>query len=148
MDALPGIVDGARKRSQAGSGPMFSSLPMLEATTSRDQCMSAVTSIVHHGVKGSSAVGTAQQILELKTPIRPVRRDRVHVEWKLWFWPQLSQTILALVSRRASYYASKITSIQSINPLVRSTNEKVPQRVGYLLYTYLLWLGLLQPFKT
>ena len=52
MHALPGIVDGARKTSQigrwvegdsveGGSG-RFSLLPMLEATSSRDQRMSAV----------------------------------------------------------------------------------------------------------
>ena len=75
MDALPGIVDGARKTSQSGSWVIcaralgrsrrFPLLPMLEATTStasRDQCINAVTSIAHHGVTGSSAVGTAQQL--------------------------------------------------------------------------------------
>ena len=70
MHALPGIVDGAIKRSQVGRWVQggargrsrgFSSLPMLEATSSRDQRMSAVTSVVHYGVSGSSAVGTAQQ---------------------------------------------------------------------------------------
>ena len=72
MDALPEIVDGARKISQGGSSLIcvcavgrsrrFSSLPMLEATISRNQCMSAVTSAVHHSGRGSSAVGAAQQI--------------------------------------------------------------------------------------
>ena len=50
MHALPGIVDGARKTSQVGKwvqggapgkSGRFSSLPMLEATSSRDQRMSA-----------------------------------------------------------------------------------------------------------
>ena len=56
VHALPGIVDGARKSSQGGSWGCGrdSSLPVLEATTSRDQHMSAVTSVVY------SAVGTAQ----------------------------------------------------------------------------------------
>ena len=41
MHALPGIVDGARKTLQVekGRSGRFSSLPMLEATTSRDQCI-------------------------------------------------------------------------------------------------------------
>ena len=48
MHALPGIVDGARKTSQfgrwvrvaaRGSRRRFSSLPMLEATSRRDQCI-------------------------------------------------------------------------------------------------------------
>ena len=51
MDALPGIVDGARKISQSGRwlrdgawerSCRFASLPMLEATTSRNQCITAV----------------------------------------------------------------------------------------------------------
>ena len=48
MHALPGIVDGARKTSQGGSWIWVgASLPMFEATTSREQqCMSAVTSTV------------------------------------------------------------------------------------------------------
>ena len=38
MHALPGIVDGARKSSQGGSWIWVgASLPMLEATTSREQ---------------------------------------------------------------------------------------------------------------
>ena len=48
MNSLPGIVDGARKTSQVGrlvrgAAPgrrrRISSLPMLEATSSRDQCI-------------------------------------------------------------------------------------------------------------
>ena len=50
VHALPGIVDGARKTSQVSSWVFvgkrarrrtgrFSSLPMIEATTTRDQCM-------------------------------------------------------------------------------------------------------------
>ena len=44
MHALPGIVDGARKTSQGGTevkggSGRFSSLHMLEATSSRDQRM-------------------------------------------------------------------------------------------------------------
>ena len=64
MHALPGIVDGARKKSQGGRWIWVgASLPMLEATTSRDQCMSDVTySIAHHGVRASSTIGTAQRI--------------------------------------------------------------------------------------
>ena len=78
MHALPGIVDGARKTSQGGkwgrdgarvTGRRLSSLPMLEATISRNQCMSAVTSVVHHSGRGSSAVSTAQQISE-RNPVR------------------------------------------------------------------------------
>ena len=70
MHALPGIVDGARKNSQGGSWIWVgTSLPMLEATTSRDQCMSAV-SIVHHGVRASSAVDRAQRISRFN-PRRP-----------------------------------------------------------------------------
>ena len=51
MDALPGIVDGARKISQSGRwilvgalerNLVFSLLLMLETTLSRDQCMSAL----------------------------------------------------------------------------------------------------------
>ena len=51
MDALPGIVDGARKISQGGRWILvgargrnrrFSLLPMLETTTSRDQCIGAL----------------------------------------------------------------------------------------------------------
>ena len=51
MDELPEIVDGARKISQGGRwilvgargrSPRLSVLPMLEATLSRDQCMSAL----------------------------------------------------------------------------------------------------------
>ena len=51
MDALPEIVDGARKVSQGGKWVLavaqgrinrFTSLPMLEATISRDQCMSVL----------------------------------------------------------------------------------------------------------
>ena len=73
MHALPGIVDGARKSSQGGrwiwvdargggTTCRYSSFAMVEATTSREQCMSAVTSIVHYGARVSSAVGTAQRI--------------------------------------------------------------------------------------
>ena len=70
MHALPGIVDGARNTSQVGTrvedgarerSGRFSSFPMLEATSSRDQRMSAGTSAMHHGVSGSSAVATTQQ---------------------------------------------------------------------------------------
>ena len=75
MHALPEIVDGARKSSQGGSwiwvgargGGRYSSLPMLEATTSRDQCMIAVTSMVHHAARVSSAVGTTQRISGFNT---------------------------------------------------------------------------------
>ena len=49
MDALPEIVDGARKISQGGRlvgapgrNSRFSSLPMIEVITSRNQCMSAL----------------------------------------------------------------------------------------------------------
>ena len=57
MHALPGIVDGARKTSQVGwwvrggargRSCRFSSSPMLEATSSRNQCMNAAPSVVHH----------------------------------------------------------------------------------------------------
>ena len=49
MHTLPGIVDGARKTSQVGTevkggSGRFSSLHMPEATNSRDQRMSVVTS--------------------------------------------------------------------------------------------------------
>ena len=57
MHALPGIVDGARKTSQVGSwvrdrargrGCRFSSLPMLETTTtSRDQCIIECCNLCH-----------------------------------------------------------------------------------------------------
>ena len=70
MHSLPGIVDGARKTSQAGrwvragargGSRRYSSLPMLEATTSRDQGITCsatcITNAVHHGVRGSIAVG-------------------------------------------------------------------------------------------
>ena len=79
MHSLPGIVDGATKTSQVGSWVRagawersrgFSSLPMLEATTSRDQCISVAASVVHHDVTGGSAVGTAKQISGFH-PIRP-----------------------------------------------------------------------------
>ena len=55
--ALPGIVDGARKRSHVGrwvrSGGRerscrFSSSPMLEATSSRNQRINVAPSIVYH----------------------------------------------------------------------------------------------------
>ena len=64
MDALPGIVDGARKTSQGGKSVRgrLSSLP--EAATSRNQCMSAVTSVVHHSGRGRK-VSRAQPISEL-----------------------------------------------------------------------------------
>ena len=56
MHALPGIVDGARKTSQVGTGvegasdrfPGFSSMPMLEATSSRDQRMNLHLSELKH----------------------------------------------------------------------------------------------------
>ena len=78
MHALPGIVDGARKTWQfgrrvrgdaRGRSCRLSSLPMLEATISRNQGMSAVTPVVHHSGRGSSAVSTSQQISE-RSPIR------------------------------------------------------------------------------
>ena len=48
MHVLPGIVDGARKKLQGGSWIWVgaSLANVLEATTSREQCMSAVTSAV------------------------------------------------------------------------------------------------------
>ena len=54
MHALPGIVDGARKTSQVGTeakggSGRLSSLPMHEATSSRDQRISAVTSVMQCG---------------------------------------------------------------------------------------------------
>ena len=57
MHALPGIVDGARKTSQVGRWVrgsargklfIFSSSPMLEATSSENQCMSVAPSVVYH----------------------------------------------------------------------------------------------------
>ena len=49
MYALPGIVDGARKILQGGSGLwVVASSPILEATISRKQCMNAVTSTVRY----------------------------------------------------------------------------------------------------
>ena len=49
MHALPGIVDGARKTSQGGSWRRVdAALPILEATTSREQYMSAVSSTVQY----------------------------------------------------------------------------------------------------
>ena len=71
MHALPGIVDGARKTSQGGKwvrggargrSRRLSPLHMLEAIMSRNQYMGVVTSAVHDSGRGSSAVGTAQQI--------------------------------------------------------------------------------------
>ena len=61
MHVLPGIVDGARKKLQDGSWIWAgATLTILEATTSREQCISAVTStvrIVHHDGRANSAVG-------------------------------------------------------------------------------------------
>ena len=70
MHSLPGIVDGARKTSQVGrwvragargGSRRYSSLPMLEATTSRDKCITCsatcITYVVHHSVRGRIAVG-------------------------------------------------------------------------------------------
>ena len=57
MHALPGIVDGARKTSQVGGwvrdgargrSCRFSSSPMLEVASSRNQCMNVATSVVHY----------------------------------------------------------------------------------------------------
>ena len=57
VHAHPGIVDGARKTSQVGGwvrsgalgrGCRFSSSPMLEGTSSRNQYMNVATSVVHH----------------------------------------------------------------------------------------------------
>ena len=57
MHARPGIVDGARKTSQVGwwvrggargRSCRFSSSPMLEAISSRDQCKNVAPSVVHH----------------------------------------------------------------------------------------------------
>ena len=68
LDALPGIVDGARKTSHCGRSSRvragargmtrgeWSSSAILETTISRNQCMSAVTSAVHHDVRSNSAV--------------------------------------------------------------------------------------------
>ena len=56
MDAPSGIVDGARKISQSGSWILvgalernlgFSLVLMLEATLSRDQCMSALPVLLY-----------------------------------------------------------------------------------------------------
>ena len=50
MHALPGIVDCARKTSQVGwcVTRCRSLSPMLETTSSRNQCMDVVVSVVHH----------------------------------------------------------------------------------------------------
>ena len=62
IHALPGIVDGARKKSQGGSWIWVgASVPILEATTSRNQCMSAVTSTVSCIMVLKQAVRSAER---------------------------------------------------------------------------------------